>query len=334
MKKIRIVAFLLAALMVCGLLFASCKKTPDDPAPDPNAGTASNKELLLVKEGVAKYVIVRDYKAGGDVLNAVEQIVKAIKNFTGADVEVKECYNDREEESDIITENEILVGKTNRPESIAALANKRSNDWVLGVYGNKLVVASPTDNGTMLAATEFLNSFVYEQGNKFLVQKYLESNGKDPEGSLFSLTFKESENQAKSGTYSYNLYEVFGARIDSFTIIYTKNLKSSEGVAQRLQTYISKETGFALDVKKDTRCYADYEILVGPTTRTEEELVEQLGDDDYLIRLKQTENGAQIVVLYGKNAENAVYTAFTKQVMPASKTPIDTSITEGFEYKN
>lgn len=332
MKKTRIIAFLLATLMVCSLLLVSCKKDPNPaPTPEPDAET---KELLLVKEGVAKYVIVRDYMAGGEVLDAVEQMVKAIKTFTGADVEVKECYSDREDENDIVTENEILVGKTNRPESIAALANKRSNDWVLGVYGNKLVVASPSDNGTLLAATEFLNAFVYEQGNKYSVKKYIESNGKDPEGALFSLVFNESKNRVNPGTYSYNLFEVFGARIDSFVIIHTNNLASSDGVAKKLANYISKETGFELDVKKDTRCYADYEILVGPTTRTDKELWEQMGDDDWLIRLQQTENGAQIVVLYGKNAEDAVYTAFTKKVMPASKTPIETSITAAFEYKN
>ncbi len=334
MKKIRIFAFLLAVLMVCSLLLVSCDKDPSEDPGKTDPGTTEDKELLLVKEGVAKYVIVRDYKAGGDVLKAVERMVEAIKTFTGADVEVKECYSDREDENDVVTDNEILVGKTNRPESIAALENKRSNDWVLGVYGNKLVVASPTDNGTLLAATEFLNAFVYEQGNKFMVKKYIESDGKDPEGSLFNLTFKNSQNESKAGTYSYNLFEVFGARIDSFVIIHTNNLKTSDAVAQKLQNYISKETGFALDVKKDTRCYADYEILVGPTTRTEEELWKQLGDDDWLIRLKQTENGAQIVVLYGKNAEDAVYTAFTKQVMPVSKTPLDTSITAEFEYKN
>lgn len=333
MKKTRIVAFLLAALMVCSLMLASCKKNDDPTNPDDgNNPNQPGTELELVTEGVAKYVIVRDYKAGGEVLQAVAQIVNAIKTFTGADIEVKECYNDREDENDVVTDNEILVGKTNRPESATALANKRSDDWVLGVYGKKLVVASPSDGGTMKAVTVFLNSYVYEQGNKFEVKNYVESNGK--EGKLFSLTFKESDNQTKPGTYSYNLFEVFGARIDSFTIIYTKTPVNTDAFAKRLQAYISKETGFELDVKKDARCYADYEILVGPTDRTDEELVKQLGDDDWLIRLRQTDTGAQMIILYGKNAEDAAYEAFTKRVMPVSKTPIDTSITAPFEYKN
>lgn len=326
MKMLRVMALILAMLMVVSLL-AACKKEPE---PEPEATT-----LNLVTQGVSNYVIVRDYKAGGDVLNAVESIVSAIKTFTGADVTVKECYSDRQDENDTVTDNEILVGMTNREESINALKGKRSNDWVLGVYGNKLVVGSPSDTGTLRAATKFLNEFIYEQGNRYEVKSYVESNGK--EGSLQSLSFSTTQNLAESGTYSYSLFEVLGARIDSFAIIYAKNDDHSNlcsDLANNISTYISKQAGYELEVKKDTRCYADYEILIGNTERTDDALADAIGPDDYYIKLNQTENGAQLIILFGENAMSQAYRAFCDQVMPTSKTPIQKNLENGLLVTN
>lgn len=338
MKTTKIVAFLLAVLMLCSL-FAACKKEPeqpDNPTPPNNPGqtgnTPADTELVLVNEGVANYVFVYDYNASGDVVDAVGNIVKAIKTYTGADVEMRECFSDRQDENDVVTEKEILVGMTNREESINVLKNKRSRDWTLQVSGTKLVIGSSSDAGTVKALTQFLNSFVYEQGNKYEVKRYVDSNGKD--GKLFSLTFKSSQNQNESGTYSYSLFEIFGARIDSFLIAYAKKDDTSEAVANKLQDYISKQTGFELEVRKDTRAYGDYEILVGPTDRTDAKLMEGLGDDEWLIKLQKTEKGAQMILLYGKNAADSVVSeGFRSKVMPTKKTPEEKSITDEFTYR-
>lgn len=326
MKTFRILALLLAMVMVVSL-FASCKKDDDKPPVEPAPEVTT---LNLITQGVSNYVIVRDYKAGGDVLNAVASIVSAIKTFTGADVTVKECYNDREDENDVVEANEILVGMTNREESVNALKGKRSNDWVLGVYGNKLVVGSPSDAGTLRAATKLLNDFIYEQGNRYEVKSYVESNGK--EGSLQSLTFSTSQNLTETGTYSYSLFEVLGARIDSFAIIYAKDDENSllcSELANSLCSYISKEAGYELEVKKDTRCYADYEILIGNTERTDDALAAQIGPNDYYIKLIKTETGARLIILFGENAKNSAYNAFRQQIMPTSKTPIQKNLEEG-----
>lgn len=338
MKTTKIVAFLLAVLMLCSL-FAACKKDPeqpDNPTPPNNPGqtgnTPADTELVLVNKGVASYVIVYDYNASGEVVDTIGNIVKAIKTYTGADVEMRECFSDREDENDVVTGKEILVGMTNREESINTLKNMRSSDWTMQVVGTKLVLGSSSDSGTVKALTQFLNSFVYEQGNRYEVKRYVDSNGST--GSLFSLTFKSSQNQKETGTYSYSLFEIFGARIDSFLIAYAKKDDTSEAVAEKLRDYISKQTGFELEIKKDTRAYGDYEILVGPTDRTDEALMANLGDNDWLIKLKKTDAGAQLIVLYGKNAADSVVTeGFRNNVMPTKKTQEEKSITEEFEYK-
>lgn len=332
MKLFRMIALVLAMLMVVSL-FAACNRDKDKG--EPEGPQVEEVTLDLITQGVANYVIVSDYKAGGDVSNAVASIVSAIKTFTGADVTVKECYNDREDENDVVEANEILVGMTNREESINAFNGLRSNDWVLGVYGNKLVVGGPSEAGTLRAATKFLNEFIYEQGNKNEVKTYTESNGK--EGSLQSLTFTNTQNLAETGTYSYSLYEVLDARIDSFEIIYAKNDENSRlcsELAESLCSYISKEAGYELEIKKDTRCYADYEILIGNTVRTDDELAEKIGPDDYYIKLNRTETGAQLIILFGENAKDEAYNAFRQQIMPTSKTPIQKNLEVGAAVTN
>lgn len=340
MKFTKILALILAVLMMASL-FAACKEEPT-PTPDPNTqeqpddpSAKKGRPLELVTQGVANYVIVRDYKAGGAVLDAVNNIVKAIKEFTGAEVEIKECYNDREEEIDVVTEKEILVGMTNRPESAEAFKGKRSGDWTLSVSGNKLIVGGTSDRATTQAASRFLSEFIYEQGNKYDVKNYFETEGK--KGTLHSLVFYEGDNIAEKGTYSYDLFEIFGARIDSFAIIHAKNDARADlcsTYAEKLCEYISKEAGFQLVNKKDTRCYADYEILIGNTIRTKEGIAENLGENDYYIELEKTEKGAKLYILFGEKAQDKAYDAFRKEIMPARKTPDQKSITGGFIYTN
>lgn len=333
MKLIRLLALMLAVLLLATFC-TSCALFPDPDAKsgeneeeDPDA-VKEEKVLQIVTTGVTSYVIVRDYKAGNSVIEACNRIVDAILKYTGATITIKECFNDREDETDIPEAKEILVGRTNRPESEQALKGLRSNDWVMGIYGSeRLVLGSPSDNGTMTVATEFLNQFVYEQGNKYEVKN----------GNMQSLTFSESQNRGATATYSYSLFQMQEARIDSYLLVYPKEVTAAntadadvcKSFATDLRTYISKEAGYELEMRKDTRAYGDYEILVGDTTRTDESLAERLGPDDYLIKLIKNGEGAQLIILFGTNARDAAMTAFKKEVLKPQKEEQELSYSVG-----
>ena len=130
--------------------------------------------------------------------------------------------------------------------------------------------------------------------------------------------------------------------MDSYVLIYTKIgefADQSKDLADDLRTHISRETGYELDMYKDTRCWGDYEILIGDTIRTDAGLYATIGDNQYLIKVvKRTvtyedgsqHEGAQVLILFGKNAAAAALNAFKKEFMPSSQTPIDLNIADGY----
>ena len=336
MKVIRILSLLLALLMLV-MSLASCNllQKPEDPEADAGdqteaPGTQEKVKLELVDKGTPNYVIVRDYKAGPKTVDAIAALVLAFKEVLNCEITVRECYADREVEEDVPEEKEILIGATNREESIQALDGKKASDYVIGIYGEKVVVAGGSDEYTATAIVRFMNLVVYEQGDRAAVK----------DGKKLDLVFDSEMAAAKefnsTGTYSYNKAEICDARIDSYALIYPGSSKMSTQYklfATEMQTYIKKEAGYELPLYKDSRATADYEILVGDTLRTDAGIVKALEDDEYYIAASLTETGAQVTVLFGKEAYDAAMTAF-KTIMPTSQTPINFAMADGFVYTN
>lgn len=342
MKLTRILCLMLALLMIAASAVA-CQKDnsgdwddiPVDDTPsggDTPAGDAS--ELELVNYGDSKYVIVRDYKASPEVLNAVNMIVKAYENYLGSIIEVRECFSDRPDEGGEVGKKEILIGRTDRPESAKAFAGMKANDYCISIQGEKLVIGGPSATATAKAVAEFLNSVIYEQGNKYEVKG----------GAKLSCVFTKEFCLKRTATYSYSSSFACDARIDSYVLIYAKAGKMSDTYnefAKELQGYILKETGYELGVYKDTRCWGDFEILIGETIRTGNEI--SLADNEYHISLKKTtvtyedgskHEGATLQILFGKDAYDAALEAFKKQAIPTSKTPIELALPDGLVITN
>jgi hypothetical protein len=351
MKTVRILALILALLMMV-MAFAACKPTeepvtppetpvepeiPDTPEePEEPEEPAGEKVLQLVDTGVTDYVIVRDYKASQAVVDAINNLVKSIKEDTGADIVVKECFIDRPEEPlNAESEKEILVGMTTRAESATALKGLLAADYTLSVHGEKLVVGGGGDAGTIAALTVLLNKHVHEKGNRYQVK----------DGILQSIAFSEKENEGVRGVYSYSRFFMMDARVDSYYMFYPKGVELEQTykqMAEELQKHIMTETGYELDVYKDNRGWADYEILIGETARTPEELYADLADNEYVIQLVKTQvtyedgsvhDGATLYVCFGKDAYAAAKVAFTKEFMPASTTMLEKDITEPFTLR-
>ncbi len=356
MKFTRILAFILALVMVA-LPLASCSNQEEGEeggnffvntfnrvkafftGNDEEGGADPDEAVTLdmITRGKTEYVIVRDYKASNKILESVNGLVASIKVNIGADVAVRECYNDLENEpSDVETKYEILIGVTNRKESEKALEGLRSKDYTISVHGTKLVIGGSGEEGTVAAIAKFINDVVVLQGNRFSVSQ----------GDLQNLSYSSADNIYSDGTYSYSSAIMLNARIDSYGIIYPKNADNTEECKQfanALSAHISSETGYDLAVYKDTRAWCDYEILIGDTIRTEEGLVDSLGNEEYYIKLVKTEvtyedgsthPGARLTICFGKDAYEAAMNAFTQQIMPVVGEPVAFNLEENFELTN
>ncbi len=327
MKAIRILSLILALLMLAVPLVACQDETPDEN-PDANNNQQQeeeNKELRLVTNGEAKYDVVFDYNAGPGLKAAVNALVDAYKTYLNCELNVRECYSDKEgADDDVVADNEILIGATNRPESAKILEGKRTSDYELAIVGTKFVIAGGSDDATATAVVRFMTAFVYEQGDKNAVNK----------GAMLSLKVDQetADSLTNVGRYSYSKTVLCNARIDSYAVVYpaASDLTNAyQSFAEKVQTHIGKEAGYEVDVYKDTNIVkADYMILVGDTSFTDAEIVSKVGENDYHIELKKTETGAYFIIHYGEKAEAAALKAF-KEILPSSSTPIEIDLAEG-----
>ena len=346
MKLTRILSLLLALLTVASLLCA-CKpaeENPDDTTTDPaTTDSAAATSLSLIVNGETDYVIVRDYQANEAIISAVQELAKSIQNNIGATVTIKECFNNREEESDVVSAKEILIGMTNREESISTLSPMRSKDYTICEKNGKMVIGGGGDDGTLTAITRFINDFVVEQGNPFAVKQ----------GSKQNLIFSSDKAVNEAGSYSYTSAHIMGVALNNFGIIYPKNGSNSETcktLANELSAYISAQTGYQLPTMIDATNWCDYEIRIGAASGNADKHTGEngctcrtLASNEYSIKLVKTtvtyedgstHNGARLYVCFGSNAKDAALEAFSTQIMPILKEQTAFTMDEGFELNN
>lgn len=344
MKLTRILSLLLALLTVAFLLCA-CKpddtETPDDDttAADPTVATS----LSLIVNGETDFVIVRDYQASEEVASAVNALAASIQNNIGATVQIKECYNNRVEESDVKAAKEILIGMTNREESTSILSTMRSKDYTICEKNGKMVIGGGGDSGTLTAITRFINDFVVKQGNPFAVKQ----------GEKQNLIFSSDNTVNEVGSYSYTSAHIMGVSLDYYGIIYPKNGNNSEvckAFADELSSYISDQSGYELPTLIDATNWCDYEIRIGYAEGNDDKhtaengcICKTLASNEYSIKLVKTKvtyedetvhDGARLYICFGSNAKDAAYKAFTEQIMPILKEQVAFTMDEGFELNN
>ncbi len=167
MKKIT--TLILALCMILPLL-ASCTGGTSDETTAPNVPDETTVEqteapvatgLLLVSEGISDYIIVRPSDCQSFILDAMSELRATVKDKYGVTLTPKDDWvkDVKDGEAYISEAPEILIGATNRQESIEALATLHPGEYKICVSGNKLVLIGTTDYLTALAVETFV-SFV------------------------------------------------------------------------------------------------------------------------------------------------------------------------------
>lgn len=164
MKKIT--ALILAMCMLLPLLAACADSTPDETTgTDVPAETTVEETtepvasgLLLISEGISDYIIVRPSDCQSFILDAMSDLRKTVDDKYGVNLAPKDDWvkDVKDGEAYISEEPEILIGATNRRESIEALATLQPGEYKVCVSGNKLVLIGTTDYLTALAVETFI----------------------------------------------------------------------------------------------------------------------------------------------------------------------------------
>ena len=248
MKKLLI---LLLVVALCLPLAVACgDKTPGTT---PDGTTAPDGEqddpgtvLTLTEAGTAKCKII--YPAyDTEAYSAAYTLKSNVAKYLTASFEI---LDDLEVAANADT-LEILVGKTNRPESAEGLKQAyRLRDYFCGVVGNKLVITAPAEEGMTAAIGYFNNAYVVTH----------------KKGSTDTLSVSSSKNRIY--IYNYNVEDVtlMGNSIADYSLVYTPNGENIEPLyASLFADHLLTAAGIRLPVKSEQAAGDACEIVFGGT---------------------------------------------------------------------
>lgn len=270
------------AILFILTLFTACKdenitQTPETSAPDsetkpPVVEETPTPEILI--ENLSNYRITRADGCGSEIATAVIDLVDAISETHGitlpkGDDFYKEGYN-------TISEFEILVGKTNRPESKEFLSNLKCDDYGYEMVGQKLVIAGHTPEMTVKAVEHFIENVL----------------GEASETVFFS---NESQFIYIKNDYPADIIKINEVNISEYVIVYPYFNKNNEKTfATMLQSKIMSMSGFYLSIDTDKNSSSDrYEIIIGGDS--------QNIDEELRNAAKELEDGKYLLTAKGKN---------------------------------
>jgi len=182
MKRFITVFLILTALVSLTFALAACRETPV-PTVD------------IVKDGVTQYTVIRSEASGSksaDTL-AAAKIRRAIIDATGCDIEIWDDW-DKDDNSE---KYEILVGRTNRPETALLPTDMARDEFVILFTGKKILI----DGGSGIAIDRAVDYFMVT---------YLGYNAEDGTYASKDLAIPENLNYRTSFEYPATVFVING----------------------------------------------------------------------------------------------------------------------------
>ncbi|MBR5615198.1 MAG: hypothetical protein IKW66_00105, partial [Clostridia bacterium] len=159
--SVRFLICLMTVFMLLALGPVGCTPQPEPPADDTNnpADPPSDEQkevLALISQGISNYTTIRPDTASVEIRQAVMNLTQAFIDTTGYTIKPGTDWVNYGEEVPTDT-LEILVGRTNRAESIAAHAALKETEYTIAVMGKRLVIVGYDDACTTAAVTAFID---------------------------------------------------------------------------------------------------------------------------------------------------------------------------------
>ena len=196
-KIIKLLCLILALASVMAGLVA-CKTTPNGPSGESSTPAETPIETEPPKDPItltADYVVVRPELGSDAVTSAAVDLKNALADALGSPVGVKEDFLFGDMKPDTY---EILVGMTNREESVRALETIKYNDYIVAIDGNKLVINAYNDE-KLLEAVEYVKT-IFAKGT----------------------TVTDADQKTVRSEYKFDTVTLGGADLRGYTIITSK----------------------------------------------------------------------------------------------------------------
>lgn len=179
MKRCAVFLLLLALLIgsvSCGKANTETAETStaaETAATTMPAETAAPAEDLVIVDGEGKtsFTVVRADEADGMTVNSAIALHTALNDTYKSKVGLSSDISIKKEADGTVVNDkyEILVGDTNRPESIAARTELGDNDYVIRVSGKKLVILGKNGPSTKYAVKLFLEKHLGTAGQALII---------------------------------------------------------------------------------------------------------------------------------------------------------------------
>ncbi len=169
----KLISLMLALLMVV-TVFAACDKGDDSETPESETTTSNQNSgnendapanaYTADTEGavdLSEYAIIRPADIDGDGTKAVATFANYLKEYCGVDI-----VNKKDNTVANKSGKEILIGLTDRQESIDAYKNLKSKDWSVTVTDTKIVLAAGSE-ASLVNATNWIVENALQKNNKY-----------------------------------------------------------------------------------------------------------------------------------------------------------------------
>lgn len=176
---------------------------------------------LINKNGTAIYRIVRPENVSLEANTDIKEFKRSLENLVGVNFEL---ITDTPADGDATNTYEILIGDTNRVESIEARNGLTENDYIIRVIGKKIVITGSSDITTRKAMDAFLEIIGSENGSSLMSNTYVLTNiQRGPYIVGFTNTNKGY----------IEVYDITNGKIDESSLIWSFKMEGASGVKLR-----------------------------------------------------------------------------------------------------
>lgn len=252
MKKRLFTSFLALLLILCTLI--SCTQNPNEGENTTESPETEAPVETILSADLKNYILIRPLKISDDLGAVIIDFKQKLEKKTGLEgIKYKDDFyrEGATSESLKINEFEILVGRTNRPETAEFLAGIRYDDYGYTVINKKIVIAGHTDKNTHRAVNKFISEVL--------------------EGEKTDGVFMECKASVKKGEYATENMTVGGLPVNGIKVVYPgANNLSEKTFAENIAVALSEISGYYVPTLSDKGLEvtdSDNLIMIGDSTR-------------------------------------------------------------------
>ena len=295
-RKFKRTALSLVCLLLAVFTAIGCGKSGNLPEKPGTSGSETEQEGSFTLSDSVYAVVSAESNASKPITSALNLIREATKSILGSSVPISDdWYRDTPERH----KTEILIGSTNRPESIAADAELTYYDYLYRVVSPEtVVICGGSDETTVLAVRKFLSDcYGYESGLH--------------PGTLRDIPVGTSYVYRHS--YGLEQFTLCGKDIAEYAVV-SPDSQQGRTAAKLLQKNIERICGKTLPLATVADFSGKNAILIGCSDASGAHLATGYNENNYIIRLNQTSDGNTLII-DTVNALKPAIEAFTAQFL-------------------